>query len=48
MAELNNEANVILALQAIQNGPKFSLRRAAAIYNVPFIILRAHQAGRFF
>jgi hypothetical protein len=48
MAEPNNEANVILALQAIQNNPKLSLRRAAAIYNVLFITLPARQTGWFF
>jgi hypothetical protein len=35
MAKPNNERGILLALQAIQNEPKFSIRQAAAIYNVP-------------
>ncbi|KAJ0129458.1 Hexose transporter 2 [Fusarium oxysporum f. sp. albedinis] len=33
MPESSNEAKIILALQALQNDPKLSLRKAAAIYH---------------
>jgi hypothetical protein len=46
MATLNNERDILLILQAIQKDPKFSIRRAAAIYNIPFSILQARRAGR--
>jgi hypothetical protein len=48
MATLNNERDILLALQAIQKDPKLSIRRAAAIYNIPFSILQARRAGRTF
>jgi hypothetical protein len=46
MATLNNERDILLALQVIQKNPKLSIRRAAAIYNIPFSILQARRAGR--
>ena len=34
MPQLNEEARILLALQALQNNPKLKLRRAAGIYEV--------------
>lgn len=40
------EANIILALKAIQNNPKLSARHASEIYKVPRTTLRNRMAGR--
>ena len=40
------EARVILALEALQNDEKLSLRAAAKLYNVPQSTLRDRRAGR--
>ncbi|KAF6527705.1 hypothetical protein HZS61_008007 [Fusarium oxysporum f. sp. conglutinans] len=45
MPRLNNEANILLALQALQNDPKLSLRRAASIYTVSWKTLGRRQKG---
>ena len=45
MSQLNKEANILLALQALQKDPKLSIRRAAAIYTVPATTLRHRQKG---
>mgnify|MGYP004718416977 FL=1 len=45
MSQSSNEARILLALQAIQNNPKVSLRRAANIYQVPFSTLQRRQDG---
>src|SRR6478736_5708502 len=45
MSSSNTEARILLALQALQNNPKLSLRRAATIYQVPFETLRRRHHG---
>jgi hypothetical protein len=45
MSQSSNEARILLALQAIQNNPKLSTRRAATIYQVPFTTLYRRQNG---
>jgi hypothetical protein len=45
MPQSSNEAKIILALQALQNNPKLSLRKAAAIYHVDRFALRRRQRG---
>ena len=45
MPQLNKEANILLALQALQQDPKLSIRRAAAIYIVPATTIRDRQKG---
>src|SRR5688500_6123798 len=45
MPQPSNEARILLALQALQNNPKLSLRRAATIYKVPFETLRRRHHG---
>src|SRR6478736_3008929 len=46
MSQSNNEARILLALQAYQADPKLSLRRAAKIYNVYFQTLHHRSQGR--
>lgn len=46
MAKTYNEADLVLAVQAIQNNPKLSKRRAAKTYEVPESTLRARLSGR--
>ncbi|RYC77820.1 hypothetical protein BFJ63_vAg19305 [Fusarium oxysporum f. sp. narcissi] len=45
MPEFNNEANIRLALRALQNNPKLTLRRAAKIYKVDPMKLWRRQQG---
>ncbi|KAF6527778.1 hypothetical protein HZS61_008080 [Fusarium oxysporum f. sp. conglutinans] len=45
MPEFNNEANILLALRALQNNPKLTLRRAAKIYKVDPMKLWRRQQG---
>ncbi|KAJ3453284.1 hypothetical protein MRS44_017531 [Fusarium solani] len=45
MSESNTEAKTLLALQALQNDPKLSIRRAASIYEVNEHRLRRRQNG---
>ena len=46
MSNSNNESKIILALQALQNTPKLSLRHTAKVYNVPFTTLRNRKRGK--
>jgi len=46
MTSAQKEAQLLLAIQAIQNTPKLSIRRAAATYNVSHTTLRARLNGR--
>jgi hypothetical protein len=46
MPQPNQEAKIILALQAYQANPKFSLRRAAKIYDIHFDTLYHRSIGR--
>ncbi|KAL9567396.1 hypothetical protein ACKAV7_008471 [Fusarium commune] len=46
MSQPSKEARVILALQALQNDPKLSFRRAAQIYEVDRNTLRNRKNGR--
>ena len=46
MASAQKEAQLLLAIQAIQNTPKLSIRRAAAVYNVSHTTLRARLYSR--
>jgi hypothetical protein len=45
MPRSSNEANIILALQAIQNDPSLSVRKAATIYKVNHRTLQRRQHG---
>ncbi|RYC80031.1 hypothetical protein BFJ63_vAg17088 [Fusarium oxysporum f. sp. narcissi] len=45
MSDPNYEARMLLALQALQNDPKLSVRRAADIYKVNHMTLRRRQNG---
>ena len=45
MSQSSDEARILLALQALQNDQKLSLRRAANIYEVNLWKLRRRQAG---
>jgi hypothetical protein len=45
MSQLNKEANILLALQALQKDPKLSLQRAAKIYKVNLTTLWCRQQG---
>ena len=45
MSSSNTEARILLALQALQNNPKLSLRRAAEIYKVTRMRLWRRQQG---
>ena len=46
MPPASNEARVILALKALENDEKLSLRAAAKIYNVYHTTLLQRRAGR--
>jgi hypothetical protein len=45
MSQSNNEANMLLALRALQNDPKLGLRPAARLYQVDYYALRRRQKG---
>jgi hypothetical protein len=45
MPQSSNEARILLALQALQNDPKLSTRRAATIYNVYYRTLQRRHNG---
>ena len=45
MPSTSNEARVILALEAIRNDEKLSLRAAAKVYSVPYTTLYHRRAG---
>ena len=46
MSSQKNEANILLALQALQKDPKLSLRRAAQAYQVHYATLHRRQKGK--
>jgi hypothetical protein len=46
MPSTSKEARVILALEALQNDGKLSLRAVAKLYNVPVTTLYGRRAGR--
>ena len=45
MSSINSEARMLLALQALQNNPKLSIRRAAEIYSIHYRTLHRRQKG---
>src|SRR6478735_8016307 len=45
MSQSSNEARILLALQALQNNPKLTVRRAATIYQVNHCTLGRRQQG---
>ncbi|PHH49707.1 hypothetical protein CFIMG_007664RA00001 [Ceratocystis fimbriata CBS 114723] len=45
MAQPKNEANIVLALQALQTNPELGLRPAARLYQVDYHTLRRRQNG---
>jgi hypothetical protein len=45
MSQSSNEARILLALQALQNNPKLSLRQATKAYQVRFSTLRDRRNG---
>ncbi|KAG6996429.1 hypothetical protein FocnCong_v015407 [Fusarium oxysporum f. sp. conglutinans] len=45
MSQLNKELNILLAIQALQNDLKLSLRRAAKVYKVSLTTLWRRQQG---
>jgi hypothetical protein len=45
MPSQSNEANIILAVQAIHSDPKLSIRKAASIYNAPYTTLHHRLQG---
>jgi hypothetical protein len=45
MTQSSNEARILLALQALQNNPKLSTRRAATIYEVNYRTLQRRHNG---
>ena len=46
MAVSSNEAKTLIALRALENNPKLSLRKAAKIYQIPCTTLGHRRAGR--
>ncbi len=46
MGSPSKEARLLLALEAIQNNKKLSIRAAAKLYNVPEATLRHRRASR--
>jgi hypothetical protein len=45
MSSSSDEARIILALQALENDPKLSMRRACQIYIVKYSTLRNRRNG---
>ena len=45
MPQTDNEARILLALQAYKNDPELSLRRAAKLYQVNFTTLLCRHNG---
>jgi hypothetical protein len=45
MSQSSSDARILLALQALHNNPKLSIRRAASIYNVRYTTLRNRKNG---
>jgi hypothetical protein len=48
MPQSNEEANILLALQALRNNPKLKLRKAAEIYQVCHVKLWRRHKGILF
>jgi hypothetical protein len=46
MESNSNESRVILALQALKNDPRLTIRRVYKIYNVLYTILFDRHSGR--
>ena len=46
MPYTSNESNIFLAIQALENDPKLSVRKAAALYNVSRTTLTCRRNGR--
>ena len=46
MEPLPKESRIILALEALKNDPKLSIRKAAAIYEIPRSSLQHRRAGK--
>ncbi|KAL8350104.1 hypothetical protein RB601_001398 [Gaeumannomyces tritici] len=46
MDSQSKESRVILALPAIENDPKISMRAAAKLYNIPYSTLNDRRHGR--
>lgn len=46
MQDLSKERRVVLAINAVQSNPRFSIRRAAKFYNVPATTIRRRMAGK--
>ena len=47
MPYTSNESNIFLAIQALENNPKLSVRKAAALYNVSYTTLTCRRNGRY-
>ena len=45
MEPLPKESRIILALEALKKDPKLSVRKAAALYEIPETSLRHRRAG---
>jgi hypothetical protein len=45
MSQSSNEARILLALQALQNKPELSTRRAATVYEVCYRTLQCRRNG---
>ncbi|KAJ0129497.1 Uncharacterized protein HZ326_27401 [Fusarium oxysporum f. sp. albedinis] len=45
MSQSSDEARILLALQALQNNPKLSTRKAATIYKVYYRTLQRRHNG---
>ena len=46
MGTPSNESHIILALQALENDPRLSVRKAAKLYNVSRTTLTRRQNGK--
>jgi hypothetical protein len=46
MQDLSKERRVVLAINAVQSNPRFSIRRAAKFYNVSATTIRRRMAGK--
>lgn len=46
MSKSYNEADLVIAIEAIKKDPKLSIRRPAAFYRVPRSTLQARVKGR--
>ena len=46
MSSIPVKAKVVLALEALENDPKLSLKAAARLYSVPYTTLRRRRGGQ--